>query len=81
MINIKNKQVGLPPSNATKLQIRVEFNLGASESRVFWIVLNADNEHLLTGTLAIPTETHNAWGVDDSVIEDYVLGQLNLERL
>ena len=80
MINITPINVVIKNQIATQLKIRAEFYTSDNTSRVFWELLNEDNLQLLNGDMVIPTATHNAWGVDDSVIEDYVLTQLNLER-
>jgi hypothetical protein len=81
MTQIQPTNLGLPPIEAIAITIRAEFNLGGDSSRVFWRVFDVDNNQLLSGNLYIPSLIHNAWGVDDSVVEDYVLTQLNLDRL
>lgn len=81
MIAIEPINIGLPSKEAVNLKIRAEFILGTDTSMVFWSVSDADNMDLIKGDLLIPTEIHGAWGVDDSIVEDYVLNQLGLQRL
>lgn len=81
MINITPLNIGVQNQIATQIKIRAEFYTSTNTSRVFWQLFNDNDLQLLNGDLVIPEATHNAWGTDDSVIEDYVLNQLNLERL
>lgn len=81
MINIKPINIGLPPKQAVSLKIRAEFVIGDAISTIFWSVADAENMDLAKGDLIIPTEIHDAWGVDDSIVENYVLTELGLHRL
>ena len=81
MIQIKPKEIGLPPTEATQLSLRSEFEIGAETSRLFWQVFDVDNNQILYGNLDVDYATHLNWGTDDTIIEDYALNNLGLERL
>ena len=81
MIQINPTQIPLRNAEANFITMRSEFHLGTETSRVFWQVYDVEKQPITSGTIEVDSDTHLAWGVDDSVIEDYVLNQLNLERL
>jgi len=62
---------------ATELEIRVEsFVLFPTEINVFWKIsgTNVSKE----GIIPLPQTIINQWGVDDTIVKNYVLQQLNL---
>lgn len=62
---------------ATELEIRVEsFPLFPTEIHVFWKVSGADVSK--EGTIVLPQYIVDAWGTDDTVVQNYVLFQLGL---
>jgi hypothetical protein len=65
---------------ATELEIRVEsFPLFPSQINVFWKVsgINVSKE----GTIILPQSIIDVWGVDDTIVKEYVLEQLNLTEV
>lgn len=81
MIAIKPTQIPLRNAEANFISMRSEFNLNTDTSIVQWFLYDSERKPITNGAVEIPSETHLAWGVDDSIVEDYVLEQLNLERL
>jgi len=78
-INTTNKFQYPLDGDINTLQVFVSsFPLFPDTVEVRW-VLTGDNI-LREGFLTIPHEVVLEWGTDDSVIEDYVLLQLNLTR-
>lgn len=65
---------------ATQLEIRVELKPNADTSTAYYNIRNSERGLIFNGIIQIPIEIHSTWGEDDSVIEDYVLEQLNLQR-
>jgi hypothetical protein len=62
---------------ATELEIRVEsFPLFPSEINVFWKVSGIDVSK--EGVIKLPQYIIDAWGTDDTVVQNYVLFQLGL---
>lgn len=62
---------------ATELEIRVEsFPLFPTEIHVFWKVSGATVSK--EGIISLPQSIITQWGVDDTIVKDYVLQQLNL---
>ena len=54
------------------------FRLFPSEITVNWVVTGDD--YSKTGTMTLPQSIIDAWGTDDTVVETYVLEQLNLSK-
>ena len=62
---------------ADTLEIRVNsFSLFPSQIEIFWKVsgINISKE----GTIVLPQSIIDVWGTDDTVVQNYVLQQLNL---
>lgn len=62
---------------ADTLEIRVNsFSLFPSQIEIFWKVsgINISKE----GSIALPQSIIDVWGTDDTVVQNYVLQQLNL---
>lgn len=65
---------------ATELEIRVEsFPLFPSEIHVFWKVSGSMVSK--EGIILLPQSIVDQWGVDDTIVKDYVLQQLNLTEV
>lgn len=81
MINIE--PVVIPTKGtATKLEIRVlTFGLNSTSATTYWSLLTDTNQVVLDGNLVIPSEVFLNWGTDDSIIEDYVIDELNLVKI
>ena len=64
---------------ATELEIIVQpFPLFPTEINVFWKVSGAVVSK--EGTISLPQSIIDNWGVDDTIVEDYVLQQLDLTK-
>ena len=64
---------------ATNLEIRVEsFLLFPDKINVFWKVSGVDTSK--EGVITLPQSIVDQWGTDDSIVEEYVLEQLNLYK-
>ena len=74
----ETQSVQLPLSGiVNNLQITVKsFPLFPSSIEVVWQV--SGDTVLKEGVMSLPRELINAWGTDDTVIQDYVLQQLGL---
>jgi len=74
----ETQSVQLPLSGiVNNLQITVKpFPLFPSSIEVIWQV--SGDTVLKEGVMALPRELINAWGTDDTIIQDYVLAQLGL---
>lgn len=62
---------------ADTLEIRVNsFSLFPSQIEIFWKVsgINISKE----GSIVLPQSIIDVWGTDDTVVQNYVLEQLNL---
>lgn len=81
MIPIKPTQIPLRNAEANFISMRSEFDLGAETSRVFWQLFDAEQKAITSGTVEIDSKTHFSWVENDSVIENYVINQLNLKKL
>lgn len=80
-MKIKPTQAGFPQREATDIEINTFFSVGGTTSQTHWTIKSEQGEILAQGNCSIPEEIHAQWGTDDSIIEDYVLEQLNLEKL
>jgi hypothetical protein len=80
MIQITTTLAGFPLKEAKKIEVNIYFPLGSETSRAYWAMWSDDNEKLAQGDLLIPQEIHMNWGTDDSIVEDYVLQQLGLQK-
>ena len=61
------------------LEIKVNsFSLFPNTVEVFWKLIGGDKT--FEGSMIIPNEIVLQWGTDDSILEDYVISQLNLTR-
>lgn len=64
---------------ATELEIRVEsFPLFPNEINVFWKVSGDSTSK--EGVMTLPQVIVDQWGTDDTIVEAYVLQQLNLTK-
>jgi len=65
--------------NIDSLEVTVNsFPLFPDTVEVFWKLIGDDKT--FEGSMIIPHEIVLQWGTDDSVLEDYVIAQLNLTR-
>jgi hypothetical protein len=65
--------------NIEKLNVTVNtFPLFPETVEVFWELIGGDFSK--EGTMIIPQEIVSQWGTNDSILEDYVIEQLNLTR-
>lgn len=79
MIAIKPTQIPLRSSEAHFIKMRAEFDLKTDNSLVQWFVYDSEQQPITNGAIDIPTEVHNEWHDDDTIIEDYVLKELKIE--
>ena len=64
----------------TELEIRVEsFPLFPSQINVFWKVSGIDISK--EGSILLPQAIIDEWGTDDTIVEMYVLQELNLTKV
>ena len=64
---------------ATELEIIVQpFPLFPTEITIFWKVSGATVTK--EGVISLPQSIIDAWGVDDTIVETYVLQQLDLTK-
>lgn len=64
---------------ATNLDIIVQpFSLFPSQIEVRWTVYGQGLSK--SGTLILPQSIVDQWGIDDTIVQDYVLEQLNLTQ-
>lgn len=77
----KIKKTKILNTDATQIDIIVHVPLHSDTSTAFYVLKDADGGYLYDGIVKIPSEIHSVWGVDDSVIENFVLSELNLEIL
>lgn len=42
----------------------------------YWELLTDNDEIISNGNLLIPQETIDVWGINDKIIEDYILSQI-----
>ena len=64
---------------ATELEIIVQpFPLFPTEVTIFWKVSGATVTK--EGVISLPQSIIDAWGVDDTIVETYVLQQLDLTK-
>jgi hypothetical protein len=65
--------------NINKLEVSVNsFPLFPDTVEALWN-LSGDNQ-TFSGSMIIPHNIVLQWGTDDTILEDYVISQLNLER-
>ena len=65
---------------ATELEIIVQpFPLFPTEITIFWKVSGATVTK--EGVISLPQSIIDAWGVDDTIVETYVLQQLDLTKV
>lgn len=65
---------------ATELEIIVQpFPLFPTEVNVFWKVSGATVSK--EGIISLPQSIIDNWGVDDTIVENYVLQQLDLTKV
>ena len=77
---IPTQFVQLPlDGTATELEIIVQpFPLFPTEITIFWKVSGATVTK--EGVISLPQSIIDAWGVDDTIVETYVLQQLDLTK-
>ena len=80
MIQIKPTLYVRGKEKATTISIDVKFNTQGETATTYYVVSN-EVECLADGNIEIPSGVYNAWGADNSCIEDYVLTILKLELL
>lgn len=82
MASIQQTQIFTYPLGwvINSLEVTVNsFPLFPDTVEVFW-KLSGDDNKSFEGNMTIPHEVVLNWGTDDSVLEDYVITQLNLTR-
>lgn len=80
MVNIQAIEI---PTKGTAITLEVRvltFGLNAESAIAYYALKDSNNNTLLEGNLQIISEVFLNWGTDDSVIEDFVLDELNLVR-
>lgn len=80
MINIEPIEI---PTKGTAITLEVRvltFNLNSDSAIAYYALRDSNSNILLDGNLQIISEVFLNWGTDDSIIEDFVLETLNLER-
>jgi len=82
MANLQPTNVITYPLNwdAKSIEITINaFPLFPDTVEVFWKLIGDSNS--FSGSMVIPNSIVSEWGVDDSVIQNYVLEQLNLKTI
>ena len=82
MANLQPTNVITYPLNwdAKSIEITINaFPLFPDTVEVFWKLIGDSDS--FSGSTIIPNSVVSQWGVDDSVIQDYVLEQLNLKTI
>ena len=66
----------------TQIYIRpISIELGGETCSTYWQIFDENNKELESGNTEIPSEIYLNWGEDDSIISDYVINKLNLQKL
>ena len=82
MANLQPTNVITYPLNwdAKSIEITINaFPLFPDTVEVFWKLIGDSDS--FSGSTIIPNSVVSQWGVDDSVIQDYVLEKLNLKTI
>jgi hypothetical protein len=82
MANLQPTNVITYPLNwdAKSIEITINaFPLFPDTVEVFWKLIGDSDS--FSGSTTIPNSVVSQWGVDDSVIQDYVLEKLNLKTI
>jgi hypothetical protein len=81
MIQIKKILAGFPAKEATGIEIAViTFKTDAVTALTFWQLFAEDNELLSKGNYELTPEQYEAWGDDNTLVENSVLSALGLQR-
>jgi hypothetical protein len=76
---IVNIQPFMVTYTGTKVEIAMpEFQLASTDGYAWAHVMTTEGRIIKSDRVYIPAATWSAWGQDDSVIVNYVLGQLNI---
>lgn len=82
MANLQPTNVITYPLNwdAKSIEITINaFPLFPDTVEVFWKLIGDENS--FSGSMVIPNSIVSEWGFDDSIIQTYVLKQLNLKTI
>ena len=81
MIQIKPKEVGLPLRTATQLRVTSDkMQSNATTCILHFEFFDIENSLIYSGNLTMTEEEFEAWGADNTYIEDLVITRLELER-
>lgn len=82
MIKIAPVLIGLPKKEGVSINVKpINVELFKDTCGSYWQIFDEDGSQLDNGNLEIPAEIYLNWGDDDNIIVDYVLKQLELEKL
>lgn len=80
MITIKPTSLGVL-GTAEQLQVTVHgFTTDATTTGIYWVLKTAEGKQIAEGTYYLTEAEFEAWGADNSYIEEIILSQLNLEK-
>jgi hypothetical protein len=80
MITIKPTCLGVL-GTAEQLQVTVHgFTTDAKTTGTYWALKTAEGKQIAEGNYNLTEEEFEAWGADNSYIDELILSQLNLEK-
>jgi hypothetical protein len=80
MITIKPTILGVL-GTAEQLQVTVHgFTTDASTTGTYWVLKTGEGNQIAEGTYYLTEDEFEAWGADNSYIEEIILSHLNLEK-
>ena len=80
MITIKPTSLGVL-GTAEQLQVTVHgFTTDAKTTGTYWALKTAEGKQIAEGNYNLTEEEFEAWGADNSYIDELILSQLNLEK-
>jgi predicted secreted protein len=80
MITIKPTSLGVL-GTAEQLQVTVHgFTTDATTTGTYWALKTAEGKQIAEGNYNLTEDEFEAWGADNSYIEEIILSQLNLEK-
>ena len=80
MITIKPTSLGVL-GTAEQLQVTVHgFTTDAKTTGTYWALKTAEGKQIAEGNYNLTEEEFEAWGADNSYIDEIILSQLNLEK-
>jgi predicted secreted protein len=80
MITIKQTSLGVL-GTAEQLQVTVHgFTTDAKTTGTYWALKTAEGKQIAEGNYNLTEEEFEAWGADNSYIDEIILSHLNLEK-